>query len=268
MKNRLFSGGIKSYSKRTVLAFLMLIFTIAAECSAQVKVSESTVTGVVLGPSGVPIPDVLVAGFHHNPAGGYESRSVRTDATGRFELTEVGPAVFFRAPGFKPETRVIRSTDPVQIPLQEAAGSQWNVPSCSLAQPVHKIFGSALRVSFPKGTKSKRSVGDDTWEDIVRFDHDPTQQLYIWEGPGNYNPKPLLSSVFAREEWILEASAISERVLVNNNNVVAVEVLGRDKSGNRWRWIQHQVGVMYYHRVHDDAASFFDSALDSICVEH
>jgi hypothetical protein len=252
---------------RTMRAIVVTLMSVLSMCWGQVSVLESTATGIVLGPSGGPIEDVLVVGFHHNQAGGYEIKSVRTDAAGRFELTDVGPVVSFRATGFKPETRVIRSMGSIQISLREAAGSQWNVLSCSPAQPGHKILGSALRVSFPKGTKSKRSVGDDTSEDIVPFPHDPTQQLYIWEGPGNYNPKPLLLSAFAREKWILEASAISERVLVNDNKVLAIEAVGRDESGNRWRWIQHQTGIIYYHGVHDDAASFFDSALASICVE-
>jgi hypothetical protein len=163
---------------------------------------------------------------------------------------------------------VITSTVPIKIALQDETNSQWHVPRCSPLQPGYRALGSVLRISLPKGIRVKHSVGDDTWEDIVQFRHDPTQQLKVWEGPGNYNPQPLLFSAFVHEQWILGASDMSERTLVHRQEVLAVEVSGRDESGNRWRWIEHQAGVIYYRGVHQDAASFFDGAIDSICVEN
>jgi hypothetical protein len=244
---------------------VLFLIALAAMSPAQTPTADRTVTGVVFRPSGQPANNIQVSGCHHNPAGGYEMRHTRTDLNGRFELNGVGRVIFFRGVEFKPETRIVASEAPLSVILEYAANTTWKVPACQASQSNYKELGSILRITMPRNVRVKRSVGDDTWEDIVSFKEHPDQQLKIWEGPGNYNLGSPLFFGFVHEDWVSTSSDLAERLLTSGRDVIGLEASGRDEKGNRWRWIDTSMGVIYYRGLKGDAATYFDNLLRTIC---
>jgi hypothetical protein len=251
---------------RTILALLLFALAGLPNSFAQNQVPESTITGKVLGPAGRPLADVQVTGCHHNAGGGYETRSARTDAEGQFRIDEVGPVTFFRVQGYKPEIRISESSRPMEVVLQDGIESERPVDKCGPLKRGYRSFGSSLRIAVPRSARIKRTVGDDTWEDQISIGENPGAQLMVWEGPGNYNPAPILYSRFPNEDWILNSSTYSERTIVNQGNIVGIDTSGVTKAGKRWRWVEVQLGVIYYQNATDGAAEILDQILSSACV--
>lgn len=228
----------------------------------QTRVADTTVTGTVLRAPDHPVPDVQVTGFHHFSGGGYEPRSTKTDADGRFELSEIGPVIFFRATGLKPELRVGPFPGAVQVVVEDAAVASRQVPLCTSV----RSSVPTLRITPPKGMKVKRTCGTDTCADEVWSPKHPDSHLVIWRGPGNYSLQPALFSGFAREDWILASKEVSQRLLVNGQDVVAMETVGIDATGNHWRWIWDRGGIVYYEKADSRTADLLNSLIDSACV--
>jgi hypothetical protein len=250
-------------AKLTKTVFFLVAF--AAMSPAQTPIADRTVTGVVFGASGQPAKNIQVSGCHHNPVGGYEMRHTRTDLNGRFELGGVGRVIFFRSVEFKPATWIVTSDAPQSVTLENAASTTWQVPACQALQSGYKRVGSILRITMPRNVRVKRSVGDDTWEDMVSFKEHPDQQLKIWEGPGNYTSGSPVFSGFVHEDWVSTSSDLAERLLTSGRDVIGLETSGRDERGNRWRWIDTSMGVIYYRGLKHDAASYFDGLLSTAC---
>ena len=78
---------LASYQKPLRAAFLLVVyFALACAAKAQSAGNSTSVTGVVLDPSGAVVPNVSVE--IHNPVSGF-ARTVVTDAAGRFSIPNV-----------------------------------------------------------------------------------------------------------------------------------------------------------------------------------
>ncbi len=243
---------------------VLLLTVVVIVWPALVYGFDRTITGVVLGADGQPLQNVQVTGNRHNAGGGYVETHTQTGADGRFRLERVGSVLNFRARGFQPVTVVATSDADMTISLVADLNSS-RLSECGTVPRGYRFIGEGFRLSVPRGTKTTRRVGDDTWENFIYFPGDKNTYLAIWEGPGNYEGDPLFHG-FVREEWILNSQAFSQRTASLGSKIVAMDIMGQSRNGSHWRWISTESAVIYYQRADDKAAAFFDRILETACV--
>ena len=224
-----------------------LLLTLSCLLMTPTFSQDTDVSGTVRDVEGHPLANVLVTGLHHFPAGGIDELRAKTEENGRFELKSVGRVFFFVAPKFEALTDISQEPS-LDVTLKPAVEDRWPT-ACSARSESGKRYGTMFLFLVPRGTKVKRSSGDDTWDLIVNS-LKGKEQLKLWSGP-------MLGDGFVSEETVLEASSFTQH---------GFDWRGRCRDGTNWRWHSASQDLIHYEHASDDAAHFFDRIIDSVCV--
>ncbi len=198
------------------------------------------------------------------------------DAEGKFSLPKArfrglnAPAqvpVSFRADGYRPTTRIAESESFAlgDVMLDDGATTEWKVALC--AAPLGKgqaTIGFEMQFTLPANVVPSSYSDSDYSGRIVQFDAGvKTFSLRTMNGAlccsGNPWPDRYLNSTSVTERaWI---------VRVGERKFDGLDSRGVAKDGTRWRWVGPLLGEQAeYSGANEQAAKFFDSILDSLCI--
>jgi hypothetical protein len=224
----------------------MLLLSLAAVTHA------GKLIGTVRSSSGRPLPGVTVA-TKCEPC-----VETKTDGKGWFRLPEHGRVVFFRHPDFRPLSKVLDlGVDPIEVVLQDKGNSEWRIPNCQgMPSKEFQSIGFISKLLVPRGPTIKK-IQDSDYVLYVIHNRYPTAQLEIWFGLSVTNGYPpeellLLSREFTERSWTCTLGA-------------GVDLNGRLRSGEFWRWTTLAAGVATYRTKSEQVAKSFDKIINSEC---
>ena len=215
-----------------------------------VVISATELTGTVRSKSGEPLADVSVTS-QCEPC-----LHTKTDAKGFFKLPAHGPVIFFRYLGFRPLSKILESkVTTVEIVLEESAESEWKVPSKKKVSGPERYIGEESKLAVPRRLVLKKVRDADYLLYVIHDRKNKLDLLEVWFGPSvssGYPPADLLtsSSEFTERSWTCDMGT-------------GVDIRGRLKSGERWRWIRLVSGIAKYRVKSEEAANSFDKVIDS-----
>jgi hypothetical protein len=184
----------------------------------------------------------------------------KTDANGFFSLPAHGSVVFFRYAGYRPLSKIFDSkTTTVEIALEEGAESEWRVPSSQNLSRTERYIGDESKLVVPRRMILRKVQDTDYLLYIIHDRKNKRRLLEVWFGlnvSSGYPPDDLLisSSEFTERSWRCEIGK-------------GVDLRGRLKSGERWRWISLVLGMATYRVKSEEAANSFDKIIDSFCCD-
>jgi Carboxypeptidase regulatory-like domain len=232
------------WSARCLLSSVVLLLSLSMVTSAD------ELTGTVRSKSGKPLANVSVTSQCERCV------QTKTDANGFFRLPAHGRVVFFRYPGFRPLSKILDSTPTaVQIVLEESAQSEWKVPSHQNASRAERYIGDESKLAVPRRMVLKKVQDADYLLYVIHDRKNKRELLEVWFGLNvsrGYPPDDLLisSSEFTERSWMCDIGT-------------GVDLRGRLKSGERWRWISLVLGMATYRVTSEEAANSFDRIIDS-----
>lgn len=218
------------------------------------------ISGTVRTADGTPLAGVAIYLENDTPV-------TKTAADGTFACKNIQNAqvLFIAHPDFRPTAKVILSTgEPLDIVLEPESASTWWVPTCSSEPISGKVIyplSAGLRLILPKGVKVKRGpFAIDVSTQIIEFGWWRPQQLVDTMDGGPASPRP--------PEYLIENSR--EYALrywrSRDQSVEGVDARGIDAKGRSWRHLNVEFMDLRYSQVSAEAAKFFDSLIDSMCM--
>jgi hypothetical protein len=196
------------------------------------------------------------------------------DSEGRFNLPKArfrgGNAppqapVSFRADGYRPKTRIAESESFAlgDVALDDGAATEWKVQLCT-EPPAATTIGFEMQFTLPKNVSLSSYSDVDYGGRVVQFDADgKTFSLRTMNGAvccGGHPDRDLYlnSTTETERAWI---------VRVGQRTFDGLDSRGVAKDGTSWRWVGPLLGEMAeYSGANEQAAKFFDSILDTLCV--
>jgi hypothetical protein len=233
------------WSARCLLSGVVLLFGLIMVTSA------TELTGIVRSKAGTSLANVSVTSQCEPCV------QTKTDANGFFRLPAHGQVVFFRYPGFRPLSKILDSTTTaVQVVLEEGAQSEWKVPSHRPASRAERYIGDESKLAVPKGLMLKKVRDADYLLYIIYDRKNKHEVLEVWFGlsvSSGYPPDDLLisSNEFAERSWTCETGT-------------GVDLRGRLRTGEHWRWTSLLLGMAKYRVKSEEAADSFDRIIDSL----
>jgi hypothetical protein len=210
-------------------------------------------SGTVKSASGKPLAQVLIT------YGRSLNEITETDARGAFSLPHFGRVISFRRAGFRPFTKVVASsTTKLDVVLEDAAATEWLIPSCAAVKSGGKRAGASLRVPIPKGAVLRK--GRDIDYTSFSIGYGPAGGREWLSGIAG----PMASLGVPPEDWILGATEISERSY-KSGDAVGVDMRGRLTDGTYWRYVGRLGESLNYGGATQEAAAYFNKILDSVC---
>lgn len=207
-------------------------------------------TGIVRSKSGISLANVSVTSQCE------PSVQTKTDADGFFRLPAHGKVVFFRHPGFRPLSKILDSTTTaVQIVLEESAQTEWKVPSHRNASHAERYIGDESKLAVPKGVMLKKIQDADYLLYIIYDRKNKHELLEVWFGLN-------VSSGYPPDDLLISSSEFTERSWTSGTGT-GVDLQGRLKTGERWRWTSLLSGMARYRVKSEEAANSFDRIIDS-----
>ena len=232
------------WSARCLLSSVVLLLGLSMVTSA------TELTGIVRSKSGISLANVSVTSQCEPCV------QTKTDANGFFRLPAHGRVVFFRYPGFRPLSKILDSkTTAVEIVLEESAQSDWKVPSSQKVSRRERYIGDESKLAVPKGMMLKKVQDADYLLYVIHDRKNKRELLEVWFGlnvSSGYPPDDLLisSSEFTERSWMCDIGK-------------GVDLRGRLKSGEHWRWTSLLLGMARYRVKSEEAANSFDKIIDS-----
>jgi len=191
--------------------------------------------------------------------------------------------LFFWADGFRPLTRRVEAESAVlNVSLEDAAASEWRVPSCHNARKTRPVCGEGLSLSLPKSVggdmrftlpcgptelgDSMPGYGDGDFP-IASVAYKDGGKEYILSMRGG----PLCCSGDPGAEYYGNSRFWSERSWAfypRQEPYGGMDARGVSKDGTYWRkvnadWFE-EAG---YESASEAAAKYFDAILDTMCIE-
>lgn len=264
--------------QNVALWFAVACVVLGSCCSTR---TTATITGTVTSSrAGNPVPGVYVMSEGHE--------RTRSDAKGHYVLvpqrlkrsnTPSQISVFFRAEGFRPLTRLAETKNAVlNVALEDAAASEWRVPSCGDVWKTRPVCGQGLSVRLPStiGYKMEFTLPCGTAKPGAYADADYGGETVAYkEGGKEYTLStltgPLCCSGGPGADYYMNSRSWSERSWAfypRQSPFEGLDARGVSKDGTYWRLVnsdwQEQAG---YEGVSEAAAKYFDTILDTMCVQ-
>ena len=139
-----------------------------------------------------------------------------------------------------------------------AARSQYPVPTCGKSKR-EKIVGDRLKLPLPRGAVVKRITDADYSAYSIGFG---AKQDRAWLS-GVHGP--LVSGEKAPEAWLSSSAEVSQRVW-RHRKYEGIDARGKLTNGNYWRYFGQYGEVIQYYDVSAEAAAYFDSLIDKVCI--
>ena len=241
-----FAPSVQNNDSMKVLltAFLLLLQTNGGGAT-------ETMSGRVAGEDGNPISGVRVSVQGNGTATSTDSSGRFTIALRKFSVLGEWSTVRFSHDGYRPVTKLLTTADPLII-LSKAGDAWWIIPSCA-GKP--SLSGFSIAFSLPKGANVRRGHDIDYSINTVAF-----KQYGMRLGFG-----PTWSSGLPFPSELLNMRAMSERDLIFEDDIRGVEYRGERTDGTYFRFIGKLGETIEYDRIPKEAASYFDSILDTLC---
>jgi hypothetical protein len=197
---------------------------------------------------------------------------IKTNDDGEFALPSPQgryTVIYIRHPHYRPVARVIYAgTRSTEVVLEPEEASEWNVPICDGAplrsRRLDPTEDGYVTFVAPNGTKYKRGDYDiDCKVDGVSYGSGRNRRwLEFWVGPGAIGVFPTADIIARSSEFTIRSWGIG------GSKAGRIDARGRWTNGRRWRHVCFGwgVGAAIYTDVSDEAAAFFDTIIDSMCV--
>lgn len=236
--------------KLLLLGTLFLVFGFSEKAYSQVIEFK----GFVKTSDGKPIKDVYLQGFGKTDENGYFR--IASDVLVRFWKT-----IIFDKRGFVPRVVVLDASNTnLEIILKEETENNiWEIPNCSGNKPKQsKLVGKYLKLTVPKSTKIKSGSDTDYTYTSIEFGKEK-QKSWLRSGLGN-----LYGGIYPSGEKLLELKHYTYR-----RTAFGIDWRGITKEGNYWRYFGSisLFETYHYETNAQEAATFFDNVLDTMCYE-
>ena len=225
---------------------------------AQAQMSPG-VHGVVVSESGKPLSGVTVR--TRKRCCPFMEKQTITDESGSFILQPDAVVAHFRADDFRPLSVVVHSgQEDLRIVLEGAEGTTWKIPFCASLKEHGERVGSTFKFLVPEAVATSGHTDVDYRKYFMKYPH-TTDTLVLWSGPYASNVDPdgelLENSTSFSERWISAPATPN----------IGIDAVGFSKDGKPWRWC----GLLItdsgsYIGVSPEAAKYFDTVIDSVCV--
>jgi hypothetical protein len=236
---------------------MAMIFAIAVEAQILSPAQQERlllpdvqqVSGFVVDPGGVPIPDAWV--YH------LEGRaSAKIDAQGRLDLTTRVPRVVIRKPGYESYILDTQRAKEVKLILRPISR---NLPMCSRPDSCHSLNGSFC---FPKvkGVKAHAPISDiDYVAESFTVGKKGIQHGsgFLWS----------FGSPFDEDVWAATNYREDSYTRMGLGGLVGiVDARGESPGGTYWRYLGHFSESASYSDVDQVTAALLDKVLDGVCL--
>lgn len=226
-----------------ILAFFLIYF------GATVFADGQELNGIVKTYDGKPLENVLV---YPNP--------VSTGNDGKFVLKYFkSKYLIFVKHGFKPLIRKYDNEASVEVILErEENPDSFVLPECS-KNLKGKLIGAYLRMTVPKGFKSKQVRDVDYLNYYIYPRKEQKDYLTGWVGS-------MAASPFPKEEWINTTEKVNIQPISYQKISIGWNYTGQTKDGNLWRYVRILDESVYYYVDSDEKKTVFDQIIDSSCT--
>ncbi|MBK8464668.1 MAG: hypothetical protein IPL32_02450 [Chloracidobacterium sp.] len=203
---------------------------------------------------GLPVEGVLVS----TPAS--MTNGVKTKSDGSFVLPvkRYGDTIFFWHPDYKPFSKAVHNLtgEPIEIAIETAADSTWNVPACSkVKDPENYVgIGLSIRVRVPPETKLRAAFNHGLLYYHVRYG--PPGGSWEWLQMMN-KPADQIQG-----EYLLEG-APDQRIWKSGSGI------GIDRKSDGYRFVGDAItgNFIKFGTGIKEADALFSAMVDTLCFE-
>ena len=247
---------------------MKLILLLSALLTLSTHARAFELKGTVKSEDGKPLAGVQI--LTYAPAGpakilGIQVQSsskryeITTGADGGFSIPGHGRLVYFHRADLRPLTKIVELTATrLDVVMEDGGRSLWKIPACS-AQEKSTRVGVGFMVNVPKNVIVKDAK--DRFEDggyLFGYRVGERVELLVnwWES----------SSLEPLEKYLFESKQFSLRMWTSDDKW-GYEYRGTLSNGKVWRRIAIKNGAIAYQENSKEAATLFDSMLDTVCFD-
>lgn len=212
------------------------------------------VAGVVTDAKGTPLAGVSI---DHT---GIRSRSVETDAQGRFDIGTRAPAIVFRKIGYQSKYWRVSEDRALAITL---SGVVARLADCAQFSKCVTLSGWSSEFCFPRirGTKVSEQVNDIDYGARLFSFKIPGGRVWIRHGSG-----PMWGPGWPLDSDVWSATNYSEKVFSDHDGHPVIDARGESSDGKYWRSLGHFGESAAYREVSKQDAALLDRVLDGVCL--
>ncbi len=242
---------------KAIANFSLLFFTFGST----LPIHAAVLNGTIRGESGEPLAGVRVLSYAPVPgtANGSRRMEAMTDRNGRFTLRDHGRVIYFRRDNLRPVSKIVDlSATRVEATIESIERSVWRVPACSTIAGGARRVGMNFKFLVPEEILVRRTpyLGSD----MYFFGYETNEQIEVMFNSAE------ATATEPSEDFLLNSNEFAERAW-NSGNTLGHEARGTMRDGKRWRRIAFAGGAIEYRTNSREAASIFDSMIESVCFD-